>query len=61
MILVAIAALAAGGLGALLLILFEEWFTRALGVIGLFVFIVLGVFAIATPPFLEEDREAGSK
>jgi hypothetical protein len=52
----ALAALAAGALGALLLFLFEEWFTRALGVLGLFVFILLGVFAIATPSFLEEEQ-----
>ena len=49
------AAIAAGVLGALLLILFEEWFTRLLGVLGLFAFIVLGVFAIASPAFLEQD------
>ena len=54
---VAIAALAAGALGALLMFLFEEWFTRLAGVLGLFAFIVLGVFAIASPPFLEGDRE----
>ena len=49
------AALIAGALGALLLILFEEWFTRLFGVLGLFAFIVLGVFAIASPSFLEQD------
>ena len=52
-------ALAAGALGALLLFLFEEWFTRLLGVLGLFAFIALGVFAIASPAFLEQDEEDG--
>ena len=49
------AAVAAGVLGTLLLILFEEWFTRLAGVLALFAFIVLGVFAIASPSFLEQD------
>jgi predicted cobalt transporter CbtA len=52
-----VATLVAGALGALLLILFEEWFTRLLGVLGLFAFIVAGVFAIASPAFLEGDEE----
>jgi preprotein translocase subunit SecD len=51
------AALAAGALGALLLFLFEEWFTRLAGVLGLFAFIVLGVFAIASPAFLEDEQD----
>jgi hypothetical protein len=50
-----VAALASGGLGALLLFAFDAWFTRALGVLGLFGFIAAGVFAIATPAFLERD------
>jgi hypothetical protein len=50
------AALAAGALGVLLMILFEEWFTRLAGVLLLFAFIVLGVFAIASPPFLEDEE-----
>ena len=50
-----IATLATGALGALLMILFEEWFTRLLGVLALFAFIVVGVFAIASPSFLEDD------
>jgi hypothetical protein len=52
-----VAALVAGGLGALLLILFEEWFTRLLGVLGLFAFVVAGVFAIASPSFLEAEDD----
>ena len=50
-----IATLATGALGALLMILFEEWFTRLFGVLALFAFIVVGVFAIASPSFLEDD------
>jgi preprotein translocase subunit SecD len=53
------AAIAAGVLGVLLMIPFEAWYTRALGVLALFAFIVAGVFAIASPGFLEEDREDG--
>ena len=54
---VTLAALGAGVLGALLLFAFDAWFTRALGVIGLFAFVAAGVFAIATPEFLERDDE----
>jgi hypothetical protein len=50
------AALGAGALGALLMILFEEWFTRLAGVLLLFAFIVLGVFAIASPSFLDDEE-----
>jgi hypothetical protein len=52
-----LAALAAGGVGGVLLFFFEEWYTRAIGVLLLFAFIVAGVFAIASPSFLEEERE----
>jgi preprotein translocase subunit SecD len=52
----AAAALAAGALGALLMFLFEEWYTRLLGVLGLFAFIVLGVFAIASPSFVDDEE-----
>jgi hypothetical protein len=46
------------GAGLLLMLLFEAWVTRALGVIALFAFIVSGVFLIADPAFLEaEDDE----
>jgi len=51
------AALGAGALGALLLILFEEWYTRLLGVLALFAFIAIGVFAIATPELLENEDD----
>jgi hypothetical protein len=42
-------------LGVLLMIPFEFWLTRVLGVAALFAAIVIGVFAIATPGFLEEE------
>jgi hypothetical protein len=46
------------GAGLLLMLLFEAWFTRLLGVAALFAFIVSGVFLIADPAFLaaEEDE-----
>jgi hypothetical protein len=50
-----VATLVAGALSLLLMIPFEAWFTRLLGVLALFAFIVLGVFAIASPSFLEDD------
>jgi hypothetical protein len=47
------------GAGLLLMLLFEAWFTRLLGVAALFAFIVTGVFLIADPAFLAaEDDEA---
>jgi len=47
------------GLGLLLMLLFEAWFTRLAGVACLFAFIVTGVFLIADPAFLAaEDDEA---
>jgi ABC-type phosphate/phosphonate transport system permease subunit len=52
-------ALAAGALGSALVFFFEAWFTRAAGVLLLFAFIVAGVFAIASPSFLEDEREDG--
>jgi hypothetical protein len=51
----AMAALAALVAGSLLLFLFEHWFTRLLGVLSLFASIVLGVFAVADPAFLEDE------
>ncbi len=41
-------------LGVLLMIPFEHWFTRVPGVAALFAAIVIGVFAIASPAFLED-------
>jgi hypothetical protein len=47
------------GLGLLLMLLFEAWFTRLAGVACLFAFIVTGVFLIADPAFLgAEDDQA---
>ena len=49
-------------LGVALMIPFEYWFTRVLGVGALFAAIVVGVFAIATPDFLaaeDEDDQLG--
>lgn len=51
-------ALGCFALGVLLMIPFELWFTRVLGVAALFAAIVTGVFAIARPEFLEDaDRD----
>jgi len=44
-------------LGVLLMIPFEAWYTRVLGVGCLFGAIVAGVFAIATPGFLESGDD----
>ena len=46
------------GLGMLLMLLFEHWVTRVVGVATLFAFIVSGVFLIADPAFLAADDEA---
>jgi len=45
------------GAGLLLMLLFEAWFTRLLGVAALFAFIVSGVFLIADPAFLAADDD----
>jgi hypothetical protein len=45
------------GTGLLLMLLFEAWFTRLLGVAALFAFIVSGVFVIADPAFLAADDD----
>jgi hypothetical protein len=49
-----LAAIAAFVLGVALMIPFEATATRILGVLSLFAFIVLGVFAIARPEHLDE-------
>jgi hypothetical protein len=41
--------------GLALMIPFEATLTRVLGIAALFAFIVVGVFAIANPDFLERD------
>jgi hypothetical protein len=43
-------------LGVLLMIPFEYWLTRVLGVALLFAAIVTGVFAIASPEFLDDEE-----
>jgi hypothetical protein len=47
------------GAGLLLMLLFEAWVTRALGVAALFAFIVSGVFLIADPAFLAAEDDGG--
>jgi hypothetical protein len=45
--------------GLALMLAFESWITRLLGVLALFAFIVIGVFLIADPAFLaEEEKES---
>ena len=44
--------LACLGAGLLLMVLFDTWLTRTIGVLALFSFIVSGVFLIADPAFL---------
>ena len=47
------------GIGMLLMLIFEHWTTRVVGVVTLFAFIVSGVFLIADPAFLAaEDEES---
>ena len=50
--------LAAFALGLVLMVGFEHWLTRILGLLCLFAFIVTGVFKIADPEFLSRDEEA---
>ncbi len=49
------AMLAAGLIAIALMVLFESTLTRVTGVLAILAFIVLGVFAIATPEFLDDD------
>jgi hypothetical protein len=51
-------AVALGVAGLVLMIPFDAWYTRALGVLALFGFIVAGVFAIATPAALDAEDDA---
>jgi hypothetical protein len=43
--------------GVALMVLFEAVLTRIAGVLALFAFIVLGVFLIADPAFLEAEDD----
>ena len=45
------------GVGMLLMLAFEHWTTRLVGVVSLFAFIVSGVFLIADPAFLAAEDE----
>jgi hypothetical protein len=48
--------------GLALMLPFEYTVTRVLGVVLMFAFIVLGVFAIATPEFLGgDDQDRGER
>jgi hypothetical protein len=51
------AAVAALALGLGLMVPFEATVTLALGVVFLIAFIVLGVFAIATPEYLAQNED----
>jgi preprotein translocase subunit SecD len=53
----AIVALIAVVVGFVLLVAFDAWFTRLLGVLALFAFVAAGVFAIASPALLEQEEE----
>lgn len=53
--------LACAGVAVPLMVVFEAPVTRIIGVLGLFGFIVCGVFLIADPAFLAgEDEEGGT-
>ena len=49
------AMLTLGVVALVTMLVFEAAITRVIGVVCLFGFVVAGVFAIATPEFLEED------
>ena len=51
------AALGLLTLGVLLMVPFDAWFTRGLGVVCLFGFVICGLFAVATPDYLGRDDE----
>ena len=48
--------LASAGVAVPLMIIFDSPITRIIGVLGLFTFIVSGVFVIADPAFLEQEE-----
>jgi hypothetical protein len=45
------------GVGLALMLVFDNWITRLLGVLALFAFIVIGVFLIADPAFLAAEED----
>mgnify|MGYP000906675011 CR=1 FL=1 len=44
-------------LGIVLMIPFEEWYTRLFGVLALVGFVVSGLFLIASPEYLARDPQ----
>lgn len=50
-------ALAVFGVGVALMLVLDSTWTRVVGVACLMAGIVLGVFALATPDFIEEDPD----
>ncbi len=50
-----LAMLVLGAVALVTMLVFHDTVTRVIGVVCLFGFIVAGVFAIATPEFLEEE------
>jgi hypothetical protein len=47
--------LATGIVGALVLLLFDEWFTLAFGVLSLVGWVAWGAWMIAAPGFIDEE------
>lgn len=50
-----VVALALLVLGVALMVPFEAWYTRVAGVLCLFGFVVVGLFAVATPEYLGRE------
>ncbi|HWT21998.1 MAG TPA: hypothetical protein VN213_00680, partial [Solirubrobacteraceae bacterium] len=44
--------------GAIVMLVFDTWYTRLVGVLALFTFVVSGVFAITGSGLLDPDDEA---
>jgi hypothetical protein len=49
--------LGALGVGAVTMLLFEAWYTRVIGVLALFTFVVAGVFLITGSGLLDPEEE----
>ncbi len=54
-------AVVCGLLGLALMIPFEATLTRVLGVLLLVAFVAIGLFAVASPAFLEGDRDSAQQ
>jgi hypothetical protein len=50
--------LGALAVGAILMLLFEAWYTRLVGVLALFTFVVAGVFLITGSGLLDPEADA---